>query len=633
MSVALGRGAAAALAVSAVAALSWALIYGGGAEPGALDRVGPVVRWSVPVGELVFNLAAACTAGPLLLALVVLAPHEPAHRRALRFAGCSAVVWAMASGVLAVANFQLIANMPLFAEGFASSFLSFLADDGPGRSGLIVTGITAATAMLCFTVRSQSAIALTAALSFFGLIPLVLNSHAAGGADHADSTMAIVLHSAAAAVWLGGLAGLVVLRPSLAISRLSTVIRRYSTLALLSFILLSVSGVLAAWVSIGSLAQIGTPYGVIVLFKFAAVIALGVFGALYRLWLIPRLGDGSGSAARYFWFLVVVELAVMGAAAGLAASLSRTETPTSLGLAASDEPLPVPSMRSYLSQWDLDPLWSVLCAVAVFVYLAGVVRARSAGVAWPIHKTALWLVGTALLFIVTNGGVHAYQAYLFNMHVMTQMLLTAVIPLFLVMASPLSLAELTVKPRTDGSTGGFEFTRTFLRPIQAAAGGTPYLSALVVAVTFVAFYYTPLLEYSALSQLGYGIMTVLALLSGCVLVTSVTGTPVTGQGALPKRFAAVAGAALVYGMYGQAFTIQADALEQVWYRAVGQPWGAQPLLDAELAGPTMWFLGGISLVSIVLIIVFRRNPEDAKPARTDSSEDGTARPLRAASTR
>lgn len=616
--------AVAALTGAAVVTLSWAFIYGGSSEPGVLDRVGPSVLWSLPVAKLVFNLAAACTAGPLVLALFALAPADPAHRKALRFAGCSAFVWAVATSVFTVANFQLIANMPLSSDGFASALLSFVAAEGPGRSGLTAAGIATITGVLCFVVRRQSAVALTAALAFSGLIPLLLNSHATGGEDHADSTLSLFLHSGAAVVWLGGLAGLIWLRRSIAAERLSVAVRRYSTLALLSFIVLTVSGVLAAWAALGSVAQLGTPYGVIVLAKSATFLVLGIFGALHRLWAVRRLGTTDQRATRHFWLLVVVELAVMGAASGLAASLGRTPTPTSAGLAADEAVPPAPSLSSYLLQWELDPLWSVACAVAAFLYLAGVRRLRTSGVKWSAQRTALWLTGILLLFYVTNGGIHFYQGYLFHAHVLTQMLLSAVVPLLLVLASPLSLAELAVRPRTDGSTGGLELVRSALRPALKAATAAPYVPVLVLAGTLVAFYYTPLLEYAAQSQLGYGLTTTLALLSGCLFTAALTGTSAGVH--LSVRLGAVAGAALLYGVYGQALSMQAAAMEEPWEAVVSRPWGFLPFADSAAAGPIMWIVGGGAAAVTAILVLSRPSKQDSQDAAESVPETQPAVP-------
>lgn len=597
-----------ALLVGGTAAMVWAFLYGGSAVPGRLDRVGAEVLWSLPAAKLVFNLAAACTAGPLVLALFALNPEEPAHRQARRLAGYAASVWAAAAGVFTVANFQLIANMPLFAEGFIPALVSFLTEVDPGRSGLTATGIAAGTAVLCFLARTRAGTALAAAAAFCGLIPLVLNSHAAGGADHADSTMSLFLHSGAAVVWLGGLAGLIWLRATLGPGRLSPVLGRYSTLALLSFIVLAVSGVLAGWAALGSPDQLGTPYGGIVLAKTAVFVVLGSIGALHRQWLIRRIGQGSPRAARQFWVLVLAELGIMGAASGMAASLSRTETPASLGSATTEVSLPAPAPAGLLAQWELDPLWSVACAVGVFLYLAGVRRVHKAGTRWPAHRTVLWVAGIVLLFLITNGGVHVYQGYLFNAHVLTLMLLTAVVPLFLVLASPLTLAEQTITPRTDGSTGGLEMVLSLRRALRMAAS-TPYSPVVLLAVSLVTIYYTPLHAYAVSSQLGYGIVTVLALLAGCTCTAALTSIPATtGQHHVPVRLTAVAGTMLLYGLYGQAIRAQAAVLEQPWYTTVGQPWRDNPYVAPELAGPIMWFIGATATAVLILIALLHKNP-------------------------
>lgn len=613
---AVSRGAViAALAGAAVVGLIWAYVYGGSSEPGVMDRVGPAVLWSLPAAKLVFNLAAACTAGPLVLALFVFAPDEPAHRKALRFAGYSACIWALAAAVFTVVNFQLLANLPLSSDGFASALLSFVAGENTGRPGLTATVIAAVTAVLCFAVRKQSTVALTAAVAFSGLIPLLLNSHAAGGADHADSTLSLFLHSGAAVVWLGGLAGLIWLRRSLPADRLATVVGRYSTLALISFAVLAVSGVLASLAALGSLEQLGTPYGTIVLAKFAAFLVLGAFGALHRSRVIRRLGSADPRAAQHFWLLVVVELGIMGIASGLAASLGRTATPTSLKEAVPESTTPAPGFASYLSQWELDPLWSVACVAAVFLYLAGVRRLAADGVQWSSQRTGLWLAGIGLLFYVTNGGVHVYQGYLFNAHVLTQMLLTAVVPLFLVLASPLTLAERTIRPRTDGSTGCLELIRS-LRPLLRKAAAAPYVSVVVLAGSLIAFYYTPLLDYAAQSQLGYGVMTVLALFAGCLCTTALLGSPTAAN--LTGKLGAVAGAALLYAVYGVALTQQAAGMEIPWESVVSRPWGFHPWTVSTAAGPIMWIIGGIALAVTALLIHSRRGAvqerAEARPA-------------------
>jgi cytochrome c oxidase assembly factor CtaG len=103
-------------------------------------------------------------------------------------------------------------------------------------------------------------------------------------------------------------------------------------------------------------------------------------------------------------------------------------------------------------------VWTLACGFAVFFYLAGLRRLRAAGRSWPAQRTVLWLAGITVLSTVTNGGIHVYQGLLFEAYVLTQMTLTAVVPLLLVPAAPLTLAQLAIRPRTDDSAGAREFS-------------------------------------------------------------------------------------------------------------------------------------------------------------------------------
>ena len=588
------------LLVAGMLSLVWAYIYGGGAEPGLLDRAGPAVTWGLPVAKLVFNLASAGTIGALVLAVFALPLGGTAYQLALRLAGWSAVVWAVASGVHTAASFLLLANRAPTA-GLGAEFLTYVTRIDAGRAGALTTLIAAAVALLCFRLRSHRLLAGTAVAAFAGLLPLVMKSHAAGGTGHADSTAAVFLHSATAAVWLGGLLTLVVLRRTLPPGQLGLTARRYSTLALISFIVLVVSGILAALSRISTVEALLSPYGVIVLAKTAVFIILGLFGALHRRWSLGRIDKHPARGGRHFAALAVVELAVMGAASGMAAALARTEPPPAAGsgkTSAGDlaPGLPEPGLWEYLSRFVPDPFWALACGFAVVAYLAGVRRLRAQGQSWPARYTVLWITGVAVLFMVTNGGVHVYQGYLFTAHVLTQMILTAVVPLLLVPAAPLTLANLAIRARTDGSAGVTEFLEQTVQPVLAALRRDPVLAIFILAASLLVIYYTPLLEWAAVGQIGYSIMTVLALLTGSLATAALTATPHHGAGHdARQRLFVLAGMAGVYAFVGWKLMEQAPAMEMPWYTAVGQPWGMAAAAAPELGGAIMWSIAALSL--------------------------------------
>jgi len=233
------------------------------------------------------------------------------------------------------------------------------------------------------------------------------------------------------------------------------------------------------------------------------------------------------------------------------------------------------------------------------------------------------LAGIAVLFVVTNGGVHVYQGYLFNAHVLTQMTLTAVVPLLLVPAAPLTLADLAVRARTDGSSGVREFLAKSAQPVLAALRRDPALAISLLAVSLFAIYYTPLLEWAAVGQIGYSIMTLLALSSGCLALAALTGAADPGTSSPSKRLLVLAGMAGVYAFAGWKLAEQAPALEMPWYTSVGQPWGPSPAAAPETGGIIMWSIAALALAFTTAMIINGRgtSPRQASPEHADRTAD------------
>jgi putative copper resistance protein D len=211
------------------------------------------------------------------------------------------------------------------------------------------------------------------------------------------------------------------------------------------------------------------------------------------------------------------------------------------------------------------------------------------------------------------------------------MMLTAVVPLLLVPAAPLTLAKLAVRARTDGSTGAKEFLERSVQPVLTALHRDPSLAIFILAASLFAIYYTPLLEWAAVGQIGYSIMSLLALLSGCFATAALTGTadPADpGTSSVPrKRLPVLAGVAGVYAFCGWKLTELAPAMELPWYTSVGQPWTQTQAAAADLGGPMMWAIAAASLaVTTAMVIILPLNPGPAvpNPANAESAARGCA---------
>ncbi len=285
------------------------------------------MRFGLPIARLVVDLAAAATIGGLALTTVGLSRSRPEWNRAIDVAAGAAGVWTVAAAVATFFTFLSVAGSRIsLDEQFGQSMGVFLTGTDLGLAWLVTVLVAAAVTVLCFAVRARGMVALTAGIAMIGLIPIAQQGHAAGTASHDSAVTALGLHLVGAALWVGGLVLLVLLRGVLGGDRLPLVVGRYSSIALGCFVLVAVSGVASAQIRVGAFSNLGSPYGVLVIVKSAALLAVGVLGAVHRRRTIRSLTAEPGRRGP-FWTLVLVELAVMGVASGFAAALGRTATP------------------------------------------------------------------------------------------------------------------------------------------------------------------------------------------------------------------------------------------------------------------------------------------------------------------
>jgi putative copper resistance protein D len=621
------------LLIVAVVAMIAALAFGGGAAAPLLADPGALVRWGLPASTLIVNLSVAGVIGSLVLACFAFTPDRVEYGKALDFAAGSAALMTVASAVTGLFTFVSVSNVPLsFDETFTNGLSSFITSVSIGQAWLGITLIAAAVTVLCFAVRNQTALIFVAALAIASIVPMAQQGHSADAAGHDAAVTSFGLHVLFAALWLGGLLTLVIVRKALDGDRLVTVLERYSSLALISFIVVAASGYVNAELRVGTLAQLATPYGILVLVKVAALGALGLFGVLQRRYLIGRLKVSGNRNA--FWWLVTAELGFMGIASGVAAALARTATPVAEKLGATPTPAEIltgqklpPELtwdRMFLS-WNFDLLWVLGCAFALFFYLAGVRRLRKRGDKWPIQRTVLWVAGLVLLFYITSGGINVYEKYLFSQHMLAHMVLTMMVPLLLVPGAPVTLAMRAIRKRTDGSRGGREWILLAVHSRFAGVISNPIVAAVLFAGSLWLFYYTPLFRWATTDHIGHEWMVTHFLITGYLFVQSLIGIdPVKYRLAYPFRLVLLLGTMAFHAFFGLSIMTNQGLLLADWFGAMGRAWGATPLVDQQTGGGIAWSVGEIPTVilAIVVAIQWSRN-DDRETKRSDRNADRT----------
>ena len=247
----------------------------------------------------------------------------------------------------------------------------------------------------------------------------------------------------------------------------------------------------------GSLRDLASAYGLLVIGKTAALGLLGLAGLAHRTRTIRQLPD----RPRLFLRLAAAEVILMGATIGLAVALSRSAPPRAgpqvdsatllLGF-----PAPPPlTLERYVFSFYPDILWLTVAGLAAGLYAAGVFRLRRRGDSWPGSRLVSWLSGCALLVLMTSGGPAIYGKIHFSTHMLQHMILMMGVPLLWVLGAPVTLALRALRPRTDGSLGARETLLQMLHSRSARFLGNPITAEVLFIASLVIFYYTSALRY------------------------------------------------------------------------------------------------------------------------------------------
>lgn len=608
------------------------LAIGGGAAIRPIADPGDVVRYGVPLLKMIVNVSMAVVVGALALALWAFTSSEKAYRKSVDIAASSSVVLTIASIATLLFIYLDVSQRPFsFDRSFGDGLALFVSQIGLGQGWLWIVILSAATAVMCFTVINQTALFFVGLLALSPMIPLALLGHSAEASGHDIAMTSLGLHLVFVAVWLGGLITLVVLRRTVSTERLVIITQRYSTLALVAVIVVVASGVVNAWVRVGSWSDLSTPYGTLLVIKSAALVALVILGAWQRFYALRRMT--AGGRGGFAWF-AGVELVIMGAASGVAAALARTAPPVATG-GASDptpaevltgDPLPPPaSFLNYLTLWHIDLIWLLVCAFGIFFYIAGVVRLRRRGDRWPWYRTVLWVLGLLFLAYLTNGGVNVYERYLFSAHMFVHMALGMMVPILLVPGAPVTLAMRAIKKRDDGSRGAREWILIAVHSWYARLIANPFFATVNFVGSLWLFYYTPIFRWATVDHIGHEWMIVHFLLAGYLFVQSLIGIdPGVNRLSYPFRVIQLLMAMTVHAFFGLTLMSNSGLLLADWYGAMGRTWGAPPLEDQYIGGAIAWSVGELpNLVLMLVIGVQWSRSEDRKAKRRDRNEART----------
>ncbi|RYU09769.1 cytochrome c oxidase assembly protein [Nocardioides iriomotensis] len=263
--------------------------------------------------------------------------------------------------------------------------------------------------------------------------------------------------------------------------------------------------------------------------------------------------------------------------------------------------LPPFDLGRVFTGWGIDPFLFVLLVWVTGLYLLGVWTLRRRGDAWPLGRTVSFVVGGMCLFgFATMSGLGRYDTVLLSVHMVQHMLLAMLVPLFLALGAPVTLALRTLPARPRGWLLALLHSR-----LAMVLTFAPLTLALFVASPW-ALYFTGWYDASLRSDYVHEMMHVHLVLVGALFFWPMVGIdPVPGRIAYPFRLLMVFLTLPFHAFLGVTIMGQTELIAGDWYRALpetaGLAWLPDPAADQHLAGGILWGSGDI--IGLVFLAV------------------------------
>jgi copper resistance protein D len=273
-----------------------------------MDWFGAGVNGLLMVVRAIHFAATAVTAGSLVFRTVVAEPvlrSEQAAAKLLQTQTLRIARIALAITIGSAVLWLLIQAAAISGQSFNQAMTSdvLLTVVNQTRFGLvfeirIVLAIILAGCLAYDRLPQARWLALAAALGLTAAIAWTGHAGATAGEAGILHLAADVLHLIAAAAWLGGLVSLAQLlgearREPAHASFAREVTRRFSVLGIAAVGTLLLTGIVNAWILVGSItALFVTGYGQLLMLKIGLFVIMLAFAAVNRFWLTPQLVAG-----------------------------------------------------------------------------------------------------------------------------------------------------------------------------------------------------------------------------------------------------------------------------------------------------------------------------------------------------
>ncbi len=581
-------------AVSAYAIASGAMRFAaaGVPYPGAATSV---VEFA---GHFAGALTGALCLGLLTVIVTTTTPDEDGRIDSDAFrlhlwVGRIAICWLLASAAMVLIDAANAAGVPVSRLVTSGAIGDAIGASESARGWCAATVAAAAVTLgVYLTVRWVGNFLLLIPAGI-GVIAVPVTGNPGEGPDHDLATSAAIVLAIAVAVLLG-------IKVAGAVSPASppAAQRRQQILAAVAGTVAVVYGAMLTNLMVQGTALLATGYGRLAL-------AAGV--ALTTVWLVDVFLLARSRATSHLVNVTgaVVMIAVVGAISAMAVQPAPRFLVTEFTIwdVFLGYQLPGPANAiNLLTYWRFDPLFGVAALVLALAYLAGVIRLRRRGDAWPMLRTIGWVTGCLALLIATSSGVRAYGSAMFSVHMAEHMALNMFVPVLLVLGAPVTLALRALPAAKAGQPPGpREWVLWLVHSRVTRFLASPFVAFILFVGSLYLVYFTPLFDTFVRYHWGHELMTLHFLLVGYLFYWGIIGVD-PGPRRLPflGRLGLLFAVMPFHAFFGIATMTMTSVLGGTFYGHLAVPWVANLSDDQHLGGAIAW---GSSELPVVIVVV------------------------------
>lgn len=264
----------------------------------------------------------------------------------------------------------------------------------------------------------------------------------------------------------------------------------------------------------------------------------------------------------------------------------------------------MPSIPVFLATWRFDPVALCAIVVAAALYLAGVVRARRRGVAWPVRRTlAFFALGLGSFAVVDFGFLGAYSHELRWAFTTRIALLLFVVPTCISLGRPLGLLRASL-----GDTGIGRLERV-LRTRLLALFGNAIFATIFSALVFCLFLTPVAWVLRGTPALSAALGIVIPLLGLIMVLPIVENAGGRTSLFITVEFLLAFVELVIDAVPGIVLRLNDAILDKAPVIpapvAAAASWWPNPVHDQHLAGDLLWFIAEIADVPILVLLFVR----------------------------